>query len=517
MVSYTQTGSTFTVSWDGVPEFPDAGSNSFSITLRDNSNRCVAMLGDDDSRDDPHGDDDGRDDDDDHRGGPDVSFSYTSLTAQKGIVGVTGGLATTNGVEEEVDLSQKSRNGRKTVKVDSSGAVYEFFKESDFDLDGQTLKFRRLGKALRDRFEPNDSLKRASKIAAPFDTVDTRHHYSSIDPEAADVDFYRFTAEAGKYLVAEVTRGQIDSVLGLYYCPPTGNGDDDSSDDDSDDRGGMKPDKCDTDTAIEIDFNDDSGGTLLSRIESALPVDGTYALAVTFCCDYDFDGVDPGQGAPFDGGRYVLELKTVDGTLLTLGDDDSEKVPFGFDFPFQGRTYNDVFVNSNGNLTFGSGNTFFNPLVADFLFLEPRISPLWEDLNPGAGGLIFYKEGTDCLKVSFQDVPEFPAAGANSFSVAFDSAGNIQFDYGDLTETGGLSGITEGGGAADPGEGDLSTGGPFPVSGTTYEFFSDLGDNDLSGTSVVFGNGTTCGSDNGSPGGDDDDDDDYDDDDDDDD
>jgi hypothetical protein len=47
-----------------------------------------------------------------------------------------------------------------------------------------------------------------------------------------------------------------------------------------------------------------------------------------------------------------------------------------------------------------------------------------------------------------------------------------------------IAGVTEGGGVADPGASDLSTGGPFPVSGTTYQQF--LGDFDLSNLSVLF-------------------------------
>ena len=58
-------------------------------------------------------------------------------------------------------------------------------------------------------------------------------------------------------------------------------------------------------------WNDDKGfgqNPLLSGFAFSLPVDGTYALGATFCCDYDFDGVDPGQGEPYDEGRYVIDV-----------------------------------------------------------------------------------------------------------------------------------------------------------------------------------------------------------------
>ena len=156
-VTYSQSGSEFTVSWEGVPEFPNEGSNSFSITLKDNSSQCVARSGDDDSSDDDSSDDD--------RGGPDVVVRYYSLTATNGLAGVTGGLAVTGGAELEVDLSALSRDGRKKIKLNKSAAVFELFSQNDNDLNGLTLKYSKAGKAFKDRFEPNNSLEKASKIA----------------------------------------------------------------------------------------------------------------------------------------------------------------------------------------------------------------------------------------------------------------------------------------------------------------------------------------------------------------
>ena len=101
------------------------------------------------------------------------------------------------------------------------------------------------------------------------------------------------------------------------------------------------------------------------------------------------------------------------------------------------------------------------------------------------------KFGAPCLEVNFVDVPEFGSGGSNTFTTVFDETGRISFYYDDLTETGGLVGITEGNGAADPGESDVG-GSTFSEVGTTYEFFSDFGDNDLAGDRVKFKGGTTC-------------------------
>ena len=476
-VSFSTTSNSFTVSYDAVPEFFATGANTFDITLKDNSAKCAGHVDDDDSDSDSDSDSD--------RFSRDVTIAYGDVSATDGLAGVSAGLFATNGVEPEVDLTSF---GDRKIKLRDEAAVYEIFTFGETNDLGNTTQKYAVGAPFKDDFETNDTLGTAERIIAPFNTVDTRDAYSSIDPQAADVDYYRLNGlRAGTTIIAEVLRGQIDSVIGLFQITGGGGGDSDSDSDSDSDTGA---------TGVLIAGNDDSGGTLLSSLTFTLPADGDYAIAVTFCCDFDFDGVDPGQGLPFDRGRYVLSIDVVDGIPVPLGDDDAVQLLFGFDFPFQGTTYNDIFLNSNGNLTFGTADTFFFPFVSDFLNLNPRISPLWEDLNPSAGGLVVVKFGDDCVKVSFNDVPEFPAIGSNTFSATFDATGNIQFDYGALSETGGLVGITEGGGAADPGESDVG-GGAFSNAGTTYEFFSDLGDNDLSDSTVSFGGASSCGDDGG--------------------
>ncbi|HEX6988838.1 MAG TPA: LysM peptidoglycan-binding domain-containing protein [Bacillota bacterium] len=73
------------------------------------------------------------------------------------------------------------------------------------------------------------------------------------------------------------------------------------------------------------------------------------------------------------------------GERLDLGDDDSVFVPFpeGLDFRFFGEPAGDgVFVNANGNLTFGAGDFTFIPTTDAFLDGPPRIAGLWSDLLP---------------------------------------------------------------------------------------------------------------------------------------
>lgn len=336
LVTFDQTPSTFTVSFEEVPEFLREGSNTFSIALRDNSGACVARSGDDD-------DDRGRDRKRSRRKGrrkgrhwgADVTVHYGEISARDGLAGVTGGLPVTNGIETETDLTAISREGRKKIRLNRAAAVFERFSDSDGDLSGRKLRYHRVGRAFKDRFERNDSIGRAAIVRLPFETRDTRRAYSALDPTADDVDFYRLDLEEGTVLEAEVVRGQIDSIMGLFFCPTLIGEEEEDSDSDHDwdhdwdhdsdhhwDHDSDAEDlSCDPADATLVAFSDDKvlGVDLLSELTVEIPVTGTYVVAISYYGDFEFDGGGGGQGPRFDGGRYVLELR--DGTPLAAASD----------------------------------------------------------------------------------------------------------------------------------------------------------------------------------------------------
>ena len=98
-----------------------------------------------------------------------------------------------------------------------------------------------------------------------------------------------------------------------------------------------------------------------------------------------------------------------------------------FTFDFCGQRYESVWVNSNGNLTFGAPNAFnFLETIAGMLTGPPRIAGLWDDLNADAApGSISYSESADSITFSFTNIPEFgPTAGSNTFSITLHRGSN---------------------------------------------------------------------------------------------
>ncbi len=66
------------------------------------------------------------------------------------------------------------------------------------------------------------------------------------------------------------------------------------------------------------------------------------------------------------------------------------------------------------------------------------------------------EEKDRALQIHFVSVPEFLATGTNYFSVTLDRRGEITFNYGATNRSDAIVGVTQGGGAADPGRIDIS-------------------------------------------------------------
>lgn len=456
IVTFFDNGNQFKVVFDGVPEFGELDGNSFEITLfkspfsnRGNSDHPRLI-------------------------GNRFAINYGTLSAEDGLTGLSCGGAVTSTFEPETDFSGE----RRVIWAAGSSAIYEQFAGGDdaADLDHKWFKYLPTT-AFFDRFENNDSVDDAKRVHLPFDTIGN-FNFSKIEPVGNDVDFYRFNADAGTTLVAEVLAGQIDSTMALYRltelpCERKRRGWWDWRND------------CRWNPQFDaelIAIDDDGGAGVLSRIVFPIDEEGSYAIAVSTFPDLEFTGGGNSEG------RFVLSLETIDGFLLNLGDDDSFELDLGFSFPFQGESYTSVFVNSNGNLTFGQGNTDFSESVVDLLNGPPRIAALFDDLSPNVGGLVIVDGDESSFSVTFDSVPEFFASTPNTFTVTLDASGDVNVTYGVISAIDGLAGISEGGGAIDPGATDLSAAGSLPVTGTVYEQFDFANTNDLANAVLDYVN-----------------------------
>ena len=107
------------------------------------------------------------------------------------------------------------------------------------------------------------------------------------------------------------------------------------------------------------------------------------------------------------------------GTSISLSDDQvSGALAIGFDFNFYGDSYTELYLSSNGFVTFGSGQgsgCCSGPSIPSASGNNNFIAFAWEDLNPNLGGIIdYYTIGTTPNRtfiLNFTDIPFFGNSG----------------------------------------------------------------------------------------------------------
>src|SRR6266545_2675327 len=88
-------------------------------------------------------------------------------------------------------------------------------------------------------------------------------------------------------------------------------------------------------------------------------------------------------------------LPGFDGQTLAGNDDGSTgAVNLGFTLNFFGTSYSQVFVNNNGNITFGSASSQFTPSALTNSGQTPRIAAFFADVDTRAGNSVTYGTGT---------------------------------------------------------------------------------------------------------------------------
>ncbi len=161
------------------------------------------------------------------------------------------------------------------------------------------------------------------------------------------------------------------------------------------------------------------------------------------------DEAASGYTASVDSIAFHAEL----GERIELGDDDSQSIPLDFDFPFFGRTHNEVWLNSDGNLTFdGPDASLSERDAARVLAGGPRICPLFADLDPSApDAAVHAYRAADRLVVTWSSVPPYTPDGdgdPQTFQAALLAGGAIEFSYERVSLTSAIVGL----GAGDGGE-----------------------------------------------------------------
>ena len=127
-------------------------------------------------------------------------------------------------------------------------------------------------------------------------------------------------------------------------------------------------------------------------------------------------------------------------TSWNAGDDDSIQVNIGFNFPFNGTSYSQIYINSNGMLSFESNKksgTYNNKHLSDTN--EPpdkfQIFPYWDDIRRNSGQTIKYATldnngANERFVVEWKNVAHYNNSNKHyTFQVVLYTDGSIRFRY----------------------------------------------------------------------------------------
>jgi hypothetical protein len=204
-----------------------------------------------------------------------------------------------------------------------------------------------------------------------------------------------------------------------------------------------------------------------------------------------------------DGMAYTAQIQQISqlptdpagGVNLGLGDDTFSfaKLSGLATVAIYGSRFTGFYVGSNGYITFSQGDQDYSESVAAH-FDTLRVSGLFHDLNPSAGGRVSWKQLTNRAVVTWENVPEYGTNNSNTFQIALFYDGSIQLSWGRIDVLRGIVGLSDGLGVPpDFQETDFSDllveppPPPPPISDHLVEQFTSGADAfDLAYTSVTF-------------------------------
>jgi hypothetical protein len=132
-----------------------------------------------------------------------------------------------------------------------------------------------------------------------------------------------------------------------------------------------------------------------------------------------------------------------EGTLLhqAMDDDASHTIQLPFNFPYYGGTKTHVKVSSNGYLTFSGDHNAYGDTdaIPSTALPNDMIAPYWTDLNPAAGGAIYYYNYNHLAAGSPADRRNFDCTNTNASSRAafrVNTTGPCHFDCTHVAWTG---------------------------------------------------------------------------------
>ena len=151
--------------------------------------------------------------------------------------------------------------------------------------------------------------------------------------------------------------------------------------------------------------------------------------------DFDLDPAPDylvGDGGDSCSADYAW-IDATDGTAHNLDDDANENTTLPFTFTYYGNSYSDIYLSSNGFVSFGAGYDRINGIIPFEGPPNNAIYALALDLNPdnGAQGKIYTKDlGDGRFVIEYYQVQHWPDGDPETFEIILDNNdGSIIVQY----------------------------------------------------------------------------------------
>lgn len=179
------------------------------------------------------------------------------------------------------------------------------------------------------------------------------------------------------------------------------------------------------------------------------------------------------ESTPLNFDQQAQEM----GLSIPLSDDDAVSVVLPFRFPFFGKTYETIWVHSDGNLSFVEPDTSSSTRsLSRAAGGPPRIAPLFTDLNPSeSDAKITMVRTSDRTVFTWDNVPEYSWSGngqRQTFQVVLYLDGQIDFHYSAVSLPSMVVGIMPGSFQNEISTVDFSAGDANVLLGALAEIFT---------------------------------------------
>jgi len=114
----------------------------------------------------------------------------------------------------------------------------------------------------------------------------------------------------------------------------------------------------------------------------------------------------------------------------SASDDAFDKVALPFAMKLYGEQFNEIFVSSNGYLSFGKGSSEHGHFPLPTTMMPGNlIAPFAMDLDPSRGGDVYVQGSTNEVLLQWNQVKDFAGIGEYTFQVSLNRNGVIYFHY----------------------------------------------------------------------------------------